>query len=201
MWLAEFVRLTKFSSSEELEALLNLKEQATSPDANPPSSSAPSSIQNSPASIQSLPSHSRPGSASTMSFPSDLESLLSPSNLDVNAQTVNQYFWNGNSHLIEGASVRIDPPLVSSNMGMCSDLFILLVILTRFFCQTSSGHIGLSTSLTQSSFVICKSFSQSISSAYCLYQGRYVLFVSPACIPPFPQGYLHSFTIIPTRPS
>lgn len=103
---------------KELEALLSQKEQATSPDANLPSSSAPSSIQNSPASIQSVPSNSRPGSASTMSFPSDLESLLSPSNMDMNAQTVNPYFWNGNSHLIESASVRIDPPLVSSNMDV-----------------------------------------------------------------------------------
>ncbi|KAG2044739.1 hypothetical protein BDR03DRAFT_848081 [Suillus americanus] len=84
---------------KELEALLSQKEQATSPDVNPPSSLPPSSIQNSPASIQSVPSNSRPGSASTMSFPSDLESLLSPSNLDVNAQAV-PYFWNDNSHLI-----------------------------------------------------------------------------------------------------
>ncbi|KAG1833906.1 hypothetical protein EV424DRAFT_1468937 [Suillus variegatus] len=72
---------------KELEALLSQKEQATSPDANPSSSSTLSSIQNSPASIQSVPSNSRPGSASTMNFPSDLESLLSPSNLDMNAQT------------------------------------------------------------------------------------------------------------------
>lgn len=201
MQLCKVVGLIKLLSLEELEALLSQKEQTTSPDANLPSSSAPSSIQNSPASIQSVPSNSRPGSASTMSFPSDLESLLSPSNLDMNAQTVNPYFWNGNSHLIEGASVRIDPPLVSSHMGMCSDLFIFLVVLTHFSSQTSSGHIGLSTSLTQNSFVICKVFSRSISSTHSLYQGRYVLFVSPTCIPPFPQRHLHSFTIIPTRPS
>ncbi|KAG2118422.1 hypothetical protein DEU56DRAFT_837880 [Suillus clintonianus] len=103
---------------KELEALLSQKEQATSPDANPPSSSAPPSIQNSPGSIQSVPSDSRSGSASTMSFPSELESLLSPSNMDVNAQTVNPYFWNGNSHLIEGASVGIDAPLLSSSMDV-----------------------------------------------------------------------------------
>ncbi|KAG1899118.1 uncharacterized protein F5891DRAFT_416472 [Suillus fuscotomentosus] len=103
---------------KELEALLSQKEQATSPDANPSSSSTLSSIQNSPASIQSVPSNSRPGSASTMNFPSDLESLLSPSNLDMNAQTVNPYFWNGNSHLIEGASARIDAPLLSSSMDV-----------------------------------------------------------------------------------
>lgn len=103
---------------KELEALLSQKEQATSPDANPSSSSTLSSIQNSPASIQSVPSNSRPGSASTMNFPSDLESLLSPSNLDMNAQTVNPYFWNGNSHLIEGASARIDAPLLSSGMDV-----------------------------------------------------------------------------------
>lgn len=99
---------------KELEALLSQKEQATSPDVNPPSSLPPSSIQNSPASIQSVPSNSRPGSASTMSFPSDLESLLSPSNLDVNAQAV-PYFWNDNSHLIASESIRIDAPLLSSN--------------------------------------------------------------------------------------
>ncbi|KAG2350468.1 hypothetical protein BDR05DRAFT_954566 [Suillus weaverae] len=103
---------------KELEALLSQKEQATSPDANPHGSSAPSSIQNSPASIPSVPSSSRPGSASTMSFPSDLESLLSPSNLDANVQTVNPYSWNGNSHLIEGTSVRIDAPLPSSSMDV-----------------------------------------------------------------------------------
>ncbi|KAG1801522.1 uncharacterized protein HD556DRAFT_884748 [Suillus plorans] len=103
---------------KELEALLSQKELATSPDANPSSSSTLSSIQNSPASIQSVPSNSRPGSASTMNFPSDLESLLSPSNLDMNAQTVNPYFWNGNSHLIEGASARIDAPLLSSGMDV-----------------------------------------------------------------------------------
>ncbi|KAG1783846.1 hypothetical protein EV702DRAFT_1055829 [Suillus placidus] len=103
---------------KELEALLSQKEQAASPDANPPSSSAPSSIQNSPASIPSVPSSSRPGSASTMGFPSDLESLLSPSDLDANVQTVNPYSWNGNSHLIEGTSVRIDAPLLSSSMDV-----------------------------------------------------------------------------------
>ncbi|KAG1885805.1 hypothetical protein F4604DRAFT_1918485 [Suillus subluteus] len=99
---------------KELEALLSQKEQTTSPDVNPPSSLPPSSIQNSPASIQSVPSNSRPGSASTMSFPSDLESLLSPSNLDVNAQAV-PYFWNDNSHLIESESIRVDAPLPSSS--------------------------------------------------------------------------------------
>lgn len=100
---------------KELEALLNQKEQATSPGANPPSSLPPSSIQNSPASIQSVPPNSRPGSASTMSFPSDLESLLSPSNLDVNAQAVHPYFWNDNSHVIESESIRNDTPLLSSS--------------------------------------------------------------------------------------
>lgn len=102
----------------ELEALLSQKEQTAFPDANLPSSSTPSSIQNSPTSIQSVPSNSRPGSASTMSFPSDLESILSPSSLDVNAQMINPYFWNGNSHLIEGASIRIDTPLRSSGMDV-----------------------------------------------------------------------------------
>ncbi|KAG1755181.1 uncharacterized protein EDB91DRAFT_1233936 [Suillus paluster] len=100
---------------KELETLLSQKEQATSPDANPPGSSAASSTQNSPSSIQSVPLNSRSGSASTMSFPSELNSLLSPSTLDVDAQTVNPYFWNGNSGLMGGASVGIDAPMLSSS--------------------------------------------------------------------------------------
>lgn len=103
---------------KELEALLSQKEQEIPPDANPPGSSAPSSTQNSPSSIQSVPLTSRSGSASTMSFPSDLESLLSPSTLDVNAQMVNPYFCNENSGLIGDASVGTDTPLLSSSMDI-----------------------------------------------------------------------------------
>jgi len=117
--------ITKFFSSEELEALLSQKEQATSLDANPSSSSAASTTQNSPSSIQSVPSDSSSGSAPTISFPNELESLLSLSTLEMSPQTIDPYVWNDNPNFIGAASVGFHPPLLSSSLGACGDLCFL----------------------------------------------------------------------------
>jgi hypothetical protein len=144
--------------SEELEALLNQREQVTSPDANPSGSSAASSTQNSPSSVQALPFDSGSGSASSMSFPTDLRTLLSPSTLEMNAQTIDPYFVNGDSGLIEAASAGVDAPLLPSSMGMYGDFPLLLVFEYVSSRQMSSGHIGPSTFPTRNSSATCKSF-------------------------------------------
>lgn len=70
-----------------------------------------------------------------MGFQSDLRSLLSPSTLEMNTQTIDPYLGNGNSGLVEVASVGVNASLLSANMSTSGGLLLLPVIPSPLFAR------------------------------------------------------------------